>query len=152
MVWPLCVGKASGAIRSRVRCSSAPATAPVSGQERRQFRITHPFHPSYGRTFEVAEHRWVYTQSILFFEDQWGSLQQIPAVWTDFLKEDPFCEIAAGRSPLHGGCLVPLAEMLQSWLRQAAAVCKENSAAYVNIITPITPRGATAPSGDKNAQ
>jgi hypothetical protein len=88
----------------------------------------------------VAEHRWVFTRSILFFQDSTGSLQQIPAVWTDFLKGDPFCEIAAGRSPLHGGCLLPLAELLRQLRRQAPQTCKENDAACVNIKTPVPPQ------------
>jgi hypothetical protein len=93
--------------------SSVPSTALISRQKQRRFRITHPFHPLYGRTFNLAEHRWVYTQDILFFYDEADVLQQISAAWTDFLKSDPFCEIAAGRSPLHGGCLLPLAALLQ---------------------------------------
>ena len=136
MVWWRCAGKGSPAILWRAVCSSAPTTAPVSGQKQRRFRVTHPFHPFHGRTFDGVEHRWVFTQTILFFQVGTGSLQQIPAVWTDFLKGDPFCEIAAGRSPLHGGYLLPLAELLQQLRQQAPRMCKENGAAYVNIITP----------------
>ena len=93
----------------------------------------------------MIEHRWVFTQSILFFQDGTGSLQQIPAGWTDFLIGDPFCEIAAGRSPLHGGSLLPLAELLQQLRQQAPRACKENDAACVKIITPTASRDTATP-------
>jgi hypothetical protein len=117
--------------------SSAPGTAPIAGEKKRQFRITHPFHPFQGRAFDLVEHRWCFTQSILFFQDDTGSLQQIPADWTDFLKGDPFCEVAARRSPLHGDCLWPLAELLEKLSRKPPSACKGNTAENVNIITPI---------------
>ena len=42
-----------------------------------------------------------------------GYLRVIPAVWTDFVKADVLVEMAAGRSRLHVGYLLELAELVQ---------------------------------------
>ena len=94
-------------------CYNGSWTAPRSGDKRRHVRITHPFHPLRGKQFELIEHKCIYAESYLFFYDPFGRLLQIPAVWTDFLKTDAFVEAAVGRSPLHAGCLLELAELLK---------------------------------------
>ena len=92
---------------------NGPWTAPNTGDKRRHVRITHPFHPLRGKQFELIEHKCIYAESYLFFYDPFGRLLQIPAVWTDFLKPDAFVEAAVGRSPLHAGRLLELAELLK---------------------------------------
>jgi Family of unknown function (DUF5372) len=92
-------------------------TAPNLKDERRRFRISHPFHPLCGREFDLVEHKCIYAESYLFFYDPSGHLLQIPAVWTNFLKSDAFIEVAAGRSALHADYLLQLAEVLRH-LRQ----------------------------------
>lgn len=86
--------------------------APVARKECRQIRITHPFHPLHGRHFEFLEHRFIFTESYLYFHDDSGHLREIPAVWTDFVKGDAFVELAAGRSPLHARSLLELADLV----------------------------------------
>ena len=76
-------------------------------------RITHPFHPLKDRQFELIEHRSIFGASYVYFHDDCGQLREIPAVWTDFVKGDVFVEMAAGRSPLHAGTLLELAELVE---------------------------------------
>jgi len=79
----------------------------------RVVRITHPFHPLSGKQFDLVEHRCIFAESYLYFHDECGYLRVIPAVWTDFVKADVQVEMAGGRSPLHAGCLLELAELVQ---------------------------------------
>jgi hypothetical protein len=80
-------------------------------------RITHPFHPLKDRQFELIEHRRIFGASYVYFHDDCGQLREIPAVWTDFVKGDVFVEMAAGRSPLHAGTLLELAELVERMAR-----------------------------------
>jgi len=72
-----------------------------------------------GREFDLIDQQGVSTQSILLFQDEVGYLTAIPAVWTDFVKRDAFCEVAAGRCRLHLECLWPLAELLQTLRKES---------------------------------
>jgi hypothetical protein len=92
--------------------TSVPGTAPNFPEKKRRFRITHPFHPWRAREFDLVEHRWVFTESVLYFHAPNGRFGQIPAVWTDFVEVDAFCAIASGRSRLHGDTLWLLAETI----------------------------------------
>jgi hypothetical protein len=89
------------------------AIAPLTAEGSRRFRITHPFHPLSGKQFDLVEHRCIFAESYLYFHDECGYLRVIPAVWTDFVKADVLVEMAAGRSRLHAGCLLELAELVQ---------------------------------------
>jgi len=89
-------------------------------KESRRVRITHPFHPLSGKQFELIEHRYIFTESFLYFHDDWGHLREIPAAWTDFAKADPIVEIGAARSRLHAGCLLELAELVQHLTKEMA--------------------------------
>lgn len=92
---------------------NAPSIAPIPSQEARWIRITHPFHPLSGKQFDLVEHRCIFTESFVYFHDGDGHLREIPAAWTDFVKGDAFVELAAGRSPLHAGCLLELAGLVE---------------------------------------
>jgi hypothetical protein len=94
-------------------CLNGLSIAPLTAEGSRRFRITHPFHPLSGKQFDLVEHRCIFAQSYLYFHDECGHLRAIPGVWTDFVKEDVLVEMAGGRSPLHAGCLLELAELVQ---------------------------------------
>ena len=49
----------------------------------------------------------------MYFHDASGHLREIPAIWTDFVKGDAYVELAAGRSPLHVGRLLELADLVE---------------------------------------
>jgi hypothetical protein len=82
-------------------------------QESRRVRVTHAFHPLSGRQFDLIEHRAIFAENVVYFHDDLGELREIPAVWTDFVALDPFVEVAAGRSPLHAGRLLELADLVR---------------------------------------
>jgi hypothetical protein len=93
--------------------------APVSAKNPPKVRITHPFHPLYGKQFFLVEQRCVFAESYLYFHDETGRLRQIPSAWTDFAEPDAFVEIAAGRSALHGRSLLELAELVEHFAKRS---------------------------------
>ena len=99
-------------------------TTALQGREKsRRLRITHPFHPLRGQQFDLLEHRCIFAESYVYFQDEQGYLREVPALWTDFLPPDVFVQRAAGRSPLHAGslaALVRLVEHLSQELRHEA--------------------------------
>jgi hypothetical protein len=74
--------------------------------------VIHPFHPFFGREFELVEYRCAWGEDRVYFLDSSGQLQRLPASWTDVVGEDPFVAMAAGRSPLRVDALVRLADLL----------------------------------------
>jgi Family of unknown function (DUF5372) len=91
---------------------------------RRRFRVVHPFHPLHGREFEIVEHRLIFSRSVLYFQAEGDYLAQIPAVWTDFTTGDPFLEIAAGHSPLHGASLLQLTDLVATLRKSSPERCQ----------------------------
>lgn len=78
----------------------------------KRFRIIHPFHPLANREFELVVYRHNWGEDRVYFHDQDGELSSIPASWTDFVAEDPFVSIAAGRSLFRLGDLLKLTELI----------------------------------------
>ena len=107
-------------IRFRVKSFNDPSIAPNSREESRRVRITHPFHPLKGKQFDLFEHRCIYAESYVYFQDDCGQLREIPSVWTDFVKGDVFVEVAAGRSPLHAAYVMELADLVERLARGLA--------------------------------
>ena len=99
--------------RSLATSLNVLSIAPDAGEEKRRVQITHPFHPLCGKQFDLIEQRYIYTERFLYFYDDHGHLREIPAVWTDFVKEDAYVELAAGRSPLHAAHLLELADLVE---------------------------------------
>lgn len=98
-------------------CFNDPSIAPNSKEESRRVPITHPFHPLKGKQFDLIEHRCIYAESYVYFQDDRGQLREIPSAWTDFVKGDAFAEVAAGRSPLHAAYLLELADRVERLTR-----------------------------------
>ncbi len=80
---------------------------------RKDFRVTHPFHPLFGREFELIEYHKTWGEDRVFFCDAEGQLRSIVASCTDVEGVDPFVEIAAGRSFFRYKDLVRLADLLE---------------------------------------
>ena len=74
--------------------------------------MTHPFHPLYGREFQLVEYRIAWGEDRVYFLDPSGQLQRLAASWTDVAGEDPFVAVARGRSPLRAKELLQLADLL----------------------------------------
>ena len=61
-------------------------------------RVTHPFHPLFGRALDVIVHRHNWGEDRIYFRDSHGHLTSLPAGWTSVAPEDAFVAVAAGRS------------------------------------------------------
>jgi hypothetical protein len=76
-------------------------------------RVTHPFHPLFGREFDLVSQRHAWGHVRVGVSDDQGRLTSLPAGWTSVGAEDPFLVIAAGRSPLHIATLPALAALVR---------------------------------------
>lgn len=84
-------------------------------------RVTHRFHPLFGREFEFVERRQNWGEDRVHVRDADGRLFSLPAGWTDAAAVDPFVVIAAGRCPFTVGGLLAVADLVDS-LRAGQAV------------------------------
>jgi Family of unknown function (DUF5372) len=75
-------------------------------------RVTHRFHPWFGREFEFVKRRKNWRDDRVYVFDEDGRLASLPAAWTDVVAEDPFVTVAAGRSPFRTADLLELAELV----------------------------------------
>ena len=79
-------------------------TAPV--------RITHPFHPLFGKEIDVVERRIHWGDDLLFYRDRLGYVTALPTRWTSVETEDPFVVVSAGRSHFKAADLIVLASLI----------------------------------------
>jgi Family of unknown function (DUF5372) len=87
-------------------------------------RVTHQFHPLFGRDFEFVAYRQNWGEDRVHLHDENGVLFSLPAGWTDVVPAGPFVVVADGRCPFTLGGLLALAELidgLRSLLLGAAA-------------------------------
>jgi Family of unknown function (DUF5372) len=82
--------------------------------------ITHPFHPHYGRKFELISRRRHWGEDRLLYSDDSGRLRWIASAWTDIEPADEFRRIAAGRAAFRTVDLLELCRILD---RLAARAC-----------------------------
>ena len=75
-------------------------------------RVTHRFHPLFGRDFEFVAHRQNWGEDRIHLHDENGKLFSLPAGWTDVTPGDPFTVIAAGRCPFTVDGLLALADLI----------------------------------------
>jgi hypothetical protein len=87
------------------------SNAPDSDHEQRRFRITHRFHPLYGREFELAHHRQCWGEDRVFYLNEGEELRSIPARWTSAGDDDPLVVISAGRSMYRVADLLELTKL-----------------------------------------
>jgi hypothetical protein len=76
-------------------------------------RVTHRFHPLYGRVFEFVVHRQNWGEDRVHMRDEDGRLFSLPAGWTDAAPVDPFVVVAAGRCPFTTSDLLAVAEVIE---------------------------------------
>jgi Family of unknown function (DUF5372) len=75
--------------------------------------VTHPFHPLFGREFQLVTYRQNWGEDRVYFHDDTGQLVALPARWTSVFPSDPFAVLSAGRSPFCFAQLLELARMIQ---------------------------------------
>ena len=88
-------------------------TAPDGDDAGRRFRVTHRFHPLYGREYELLERGRYWGAERVFWEDERGEVRSLPASWTSAGEEDAFRVMSAGRSAFRVEDLLELAEVVR---------------------------------------
>jgi hypothetical protein len=88
------------------------STTPDRDDRYRRVRVTHRFHPLFGRDFEFVAHRLNWGENRVCLRDEDGALFSLPAGWTDVAPVDPFVVVAAGRCPFTTEGLLALAELI----------------------------------------
>ena len=88
-------------------------TTPQRDQPARLLRVTHPFHPLTGRTFEwVSDRVRARGEWRVQFRDDRDHLHSMPASWTDLVEPDPVVQLADGRAYLRVEDLLRLVDLL----------------------------------------
>jgi hypothetical protein len=85
-------------------------------------RVTHRFHPLFGREFEFVVHRQNWGEDRVHLRDGRGELFSLPAAWTDVAPVDPFVVIAAGRCPFTLAGLLALTDLVDRLAARADGV------------------------------
>ena len=73
------------------------ANAPEGDDAVPRFRVTHPFHPLFGRQLELTAQAQEWGEERVYYRDPTGRMRFLPARWTSMAAADPFVLIAAGR-------------------------------------------------------
>ena len=89
--------------------------------ERQAFRVTHPFHPLYGQTFELVATRQSWGTEQAYYHDDTGRLRTLPITWTSLIPEDPVVVFGTGRSPFRLADLLELSRLLEAIQSQCSS-------------------------------
>jgi len=93
-------------------------TADDAFDQQQVFRVTHPFHPLFGREFVLIERRNAWGEERVYFHDDSGRVRRLTAAWTSAVAPDPFASVSAGRSHFRVDDLLHLVALI---VRQSAA-------------------------------
>jgi Family of unknown function (DUF5372) len=88
-------------------------TAPPSDTAAQTVQIVHPFHPWYGRRFELVEYKNARGEDRAYFHDEKQQLIALPASWTDVVAADPLISIGEGRALFRADDLFVLAGLVR---------------------------------------
>ncbi len=77
-------------------------------------RITHPFHPLYGREYEYFRERRAWGEERVYVKDEHGVVHSLPCAWTSAAAADPFVVIAAGRCRVRVVDLLAMVDLLKT--------------------------------------
>ena len=88
------------------------STAPDADGVSQTVRVTHPFHPLRGLEFRFAYSKHCWGLDRVFCEGEDGKMQSFPTAWTNFVSEDAFVTVSAGRSAFRVTDLLKLADFL----------------------------------------
>jgi uncharacterized protein DUF5372 len=76
-------------------------------------RITHPFHPLTGQSFELVSRSQHWGDERVIYRAADGRLPSIAVTLTDFAPPDAFCRVAAGRAAFRMIDLLALSVLLE---------------------------------------
>ncbi len=67
--------------------------------ETHRVRITHPFHPLFGREYSLVEYRWGWGRKQAVFYDENDELIAVPVDWTSLVETtDAFVIVSEGQA------------------------------------------------------
>ena len=75
--------------------------------------MTHPFHPLYGRQFEILSYRPCWGEYRVTFYETPDHVRILPAAWTSLAPPDPSVVLAAGRAAFRVVDLLELSHLIQ---------------------------------------
>lgn len=85
------------------------------------FKVTHPFHPLFGKVFELVDRRRTWGEDRVYFHDAAGKLCRMSAQWTSAAEVDLFVLTSAGRSSLRVSDLLELVRVVEQHRAAAKA-------------------------------
>ena len=74
------------------------SNAPGGASAAPGFRVTHPFHPLFGQSLELAAQAREWGEERVYYRDPSGRMRFLPACWTSLGVTDPFVLLAADRA------------------------------------------------------
>jgi len=89
------------------------STAPNAVEGKQTFRIIHPFHPLYGKSYILITHKLNWGEDRVSFKDEKGVYHCIPAYWTDVLPRDPYERYGDNDSYFRVDDLIELRELVR---------------------------------------
>jgi hypothetical protein len=107
----------------------------------RTFRVTHPFHPDFGREFALLTYRHNWGEQRVYFHDDQGRLASLPASSTDVFAPDPFVRLSSGRSPFRLQDLLELVRILDGLAPKDREDRSDAGVPCVNAFSPIVLMG-----------
>jgi hypothetical protein len=75
--------------------------------------VTHPFHPLFGREFEIVTYRQNWGDERVYVRGPGDELMSLPVAWTDMGVVCPFVMVGAGRSLFRFEDLLALSHLLE---------------------------------------
>jgi hypothetical protein len=105
--------------------------------EAETFQVTHPFHPLSGKIFELVTCRRNWGEERVYYQDpqggdsEAGRLRSLPLAWTSLAPEDPFVNLAAGRSAFRVTDLLKLARRVAFLTQELEKACDADNPADV---------------------
>ncbi len=74
--------------------------------------MTHPFHPLFGREYDLIQYRHFWGQDRVVYVDESGEARSLPARWTSAVADDPVVVVSAGRSYYRVADLLELVKLV----------------------------------------
>jgi len=75
--------------------------------------VTHPFHPLFGREYQLLQYRHFWSEDRVVFLDETGNASSLPASWTSAAADDPAVVMSGGRSCFRATDLVEMANLIR---------------------------------------
>lgn len=107
--WSATTGRFDPCVLWKTRSTTADTVG-----ARETFRVTHPYHPLFGREYPLVTYCHGWGNHRVYFHDEAGRFRKVPACWTDVVADDPFVVVAAGRSAFRVADLLKLADLLEA--------------------------------------